>query len=127
MEYYIAVASTDGINIDKKLGKSDSFFIVKVNEDETYEILGERKVKDYLSDENKGCKSINCGHSYGHNVHKLDKIIQTISDCRCLICNKCGPGAEKQLGKNNISIFAIDMKLEEALPLIITYYKKVFS
>ena len=46
MGYNIAVASTDGINIDKHFGASDSFFIIKVNDDGTYENLGERVVKE---------------------------------------------------------------------------------
>lgn len=124
MGYNIAVASTDGINIDKHFGASDSFFIIRVNDDGTYENLGERFV-DETQSASDGCGESSCGHSCGgHSDPKIQKKVETISDCRCLLCDKCGPGSEKQLGKSNISTFEINMKLDEALKTIIKYYKK---
>lgn len=120
MGYNIAVASTDGINIDKHFGASDSFFIIRVNDDETYENLGERVV-DESEHNNTNCGESSCG---GHSDPKIQKKVETISDCRCLLCNKCGPGSEKQLGKKNIATFEINIKLDEALKTIIKYYKK---
>lgn len=124
MGYNIAVASTDGINIDKHFGASDSFFIIRVNDDETYENLGERAVEE-SENNNTNCGESSCGHSCGgHSDPKIQKKVETISDCRCLLCYKCGPGSEKQLGKKNIATFEINMKLDEALKTIIKYYKK---
>lgn len=129
MGYNIAVASTDGINIDKHFGASDSFFIIKVNDDGTYENLEERVVKkgqNNCTSASSGESSV--GHSCGgHSDPAIQKKIEVISDCRCLLCSKCGPGSEKQLGQNNISAFEINLKIEEALKRIIKYYKKVMS
>jgi len=126
MAYNIAVASTDGINIDKHFGASDSFFIIKVNEDGTYKNLGERVVTEGQNDTiSTGCGGYSSEHSCGgHSTPSIQKKIEVISDCRCLLCSKCGPGSEKQLGKNNISAFEIDLKIDEALKKIIKYYKK---
>ncbi|MFL0194050.1 NifB/NifX family molybdenum-iron cluster-binding protein [Clostridium sp. WILCCON 0269] len=123
MGYNIAVASTDGVNIDKHFGASNSFFIIKVNDDETYENLGERLVEKNQKN-NGSCSSCSSEHSCGHVNPKNQKKIETISDCRCLLCSRCGPGSEKQLGRNNISVFGINMKLDEALKTIIRYYKR---
>jgi nitrogen fixation protein NifX len=118
MAYNIAVASTDGINIDKHFGASDSFFIIKVNDDGTYENLGERVVAEAQKD----ISSTSCGGYSGDP--SIQKKIEVISDCKCLLCSKCGPGSEKKIGKNNISAFEIDLKIDEALKKIIKYYKK---
>ena len=114
MAYNIAVASTDGINIDKHFGASDSFFIIKVNEDGTYENLGERVVTEGRNDTNStSCEGSSSGNSCGgHSDPAIQKKIEVISDCRCLLCSKCGPGSEKQLGKNNIVTFEIDLKID---------------
>ena len=137
MVYNIAVASTDGINIDKHFGASDSFLIIKVNDDGTYENLGERAVTEGQNNTNStSCGESSCGDGNqsscgggghacgGHNDPEIQKKIKVISDCRCLLTSKCGPGSEKQLGKNNIATFEIELKLEEALKTIIKYYKK---
>ena len=126
MGYNIAVSSTDGVNIDKHFGASDSFFIIKVNDDGTYENLGERLVKEGQNNTTStSCGGSSCGHSCGgHSDPAIQKKIEIISDCRCLLCSKCGPGSEKQLGKNNIATFEINLKLDEALKSIIKYYKK---
>jgi len=123
MGYNIAVASTDGVNIDKHFGASNSFFIIKVNDDETYENLGERLVEKNQKS-NGNCSSYLSKHSCGNINPKIQRKIETISDCRCLLCSRCGPGSEKQLGKNNISVFGINMKLDETLKTIIRYYKR---
>lgn len=129
MAYNIAVASTDGININKHFGDSDSFFIIKINDDETYENLGERVVIEDQGDTNSTSCQGSLGESYcgGHSDSAIQKKIKAISDCRCLLCSKCGLGSERQLEKNNISVFEIDLKIEEALKKILKYYKKVKS
>lgn len=124
MSYNIAVASTDGINIDKHFGTSDSFIIIKINDDGTYENLGERIVEE-SQNTNTSCAEGGCGHSCGgHNDQVIEKKVETISDCRCVLCFECGRGSERQLGKKNISVFAVSLKLDEALKIIIKYYKR---
>ncbi|APM37855.1 NifB/NifX family molybdenum-iron cluster-binding protein [Clostridium kluyveri] len=123
MGYNIAVASTDGVNIDKHFGASNSFFIIKVNDDESYENLGERLVEKNQKN-SVNCSSYSSKHSFGNINPKIQRKVEAISDCRCLLCSRYGPSSEKQLGKNNISVFGINMKLDEALKTIIGYYKK---
>lgn len=125
MSYNIAVASTDGVNIDKHFGASDSFLIIKVNDDGTYENLGERLVEESQNNNiSTSCNGSSCGQSCGgHSDPAIQKKVEAISDCRCVLCFKCGPGSEKQLGKNNISAFELDVKLDEALKKLIRYYK----
>ena len=170
MSYKVAIASTDGINVDAHFGGASSFLIYEVNADGSYENIEERIVpgsnKDINSDSiislkeigngcgsssdctssqncssnsdcssNSGCGSENgsesgsgasngggCG---GHSDSKIDANVSLITDCRCLLCNKVGAGAERQLGRKAITAFQVDYKIEDALAKIINYYTKI--
>lgn len=64
-----------------------------------------------------------CGN--GHSDADIEARVKIISDCRCLVCRKIGPGAERQLEKKAITSFQIDIGLEEALRKITQYYTKI--
>lgn len=61
----------------------------------------------------------------GHSDAKIEQRVSLISDCRCLLCKKIGPSAERMLGRKAISTFAIDYKIDDALAKIIDYYTKM--
>ena len=125
MAYNIAVATSDYINIDKHFGEADTFVIIKVKDDLSYNIAEERVVRQGISFQSQSTGGSCSGCGGGGNDPKIQSKIEIISDCRCLLCNQCGPSSQKQLGKNNIATFAIDLKLKDALKKVITYYKKV--
>lgn len=144
MSYKIAVASSDGVKIDLHFGNTNEFTIVNVNDDGSLHVSETRRVSeqdshdthDETSDANIPCKNSSgsnsgCGnHSSGgcgtgHSDSKIEARVNTISDCRCLLCNKIGPGAERQLERKAITTFQIDLSLEDALVKIIEYYTKL--
>ena len=74
------------------------------------------------ADGNKSGSGGGCG---GHSDSKIDANVLLITDCRCLLCNKVGAGAERQLGRKAITAFQVDYKIEDALAKIINYYTKI--
>lgn len=143
MSYNIAAASSDEIHIDLSFREADSFTIIQVNDDGSYSILEKRKVQQGQEEKadvelecgsncESGCASSGCknggnngGCGNGHSDTDIEARVNIISDCRCLICRKIGPGAERQLEKKAITSFQIDLSLEEALTKITEYYTKI--
>lgn len=129
MPYKIAIASSDGINIDLHFGKTDIFVIVAVEDDGSYNIEGNRIVQQCSeTSENiscgsgSGCKSGGCGNM--NTDADIDAKVSAISDCRCLLCKRIGPGGQKQLERRKITTFQIDLTVETALTKVIDYYTK---
>ncbi|QNU68610.1 hydrogenase [Ruminiclostridium herbifermentans] len=154
MSYKIAIASTDGIHVNAHFRSSLIFYIVEVNDDGSYFFKEERIVPslavDQVSDdklsscgnkevfsENNSCGSnSNCGSGScsnlhingcggGHSDEQIEQRVSLISDCRCLLCKKIGPSAERQLARKAITTFQIDNKIDFLLAKIIDYYTKV--
>jgi predicted Fe-Mo cluster-binding NifX family protein len=123
MSYKIAIASTDGVNIDKHFGSTNSFIIININDDGSYERLEERAVEENQNNQKSCCGGSSCG---SHSESNIQKKIDTIIDCRAVLCSKCGHGSEKQLGENNITTFQINLTIDKALNSVINYYKKIY-
>lgn len=139
MAYKIAVASSDGVHIDGHFGSATDFYILQVQDDGSYEQIEKRVIKEENTSENTAdaaeCgskkKDCNCsskpqggGCGGGHSDPKIERKVNAISDCRCLLVLKCGPGAERQLQRKAISTFQIDVTVAEALEKIIPYFEK---
>lgn len=158
MSYKIAVASSDGIAIDGHFGSASQFYILQVNDDESYQIVENRRLTDVIKNINlpdtdalvkqdqdsvkntnscnsspncsqdscgMGCSSSQGGGCGGHSDARINAKIEVIADCRCLLCLKCGPGAERQLERKAITVFQIDIPIADALNKIIPYYSKL--
>ena len=133
MDFRIAVATSDGVNVNGTFGAADSFLIYEVT-DEKYR-QGERRIfsgnEEALSDcrENSGACGENhggCGaHSggCGGNVHS--EKVELISDCRSVVCKKIGFHVQKLLEKKAISAFDVDCSVKEALDKITSYYSRI--
>lgn len=137
MSYKIAIATSDDLQVDLHFGGTDVFTIVDVREDGSFMVLEKRKsasgneAGEGMADGNHkaGCGS-NCGHTgggcgNGHSDEGIEAKVNLISDCRCLLCRKIGPGAERQLERRAITVFQIELTIEVSLPKIIDYYSKI--
>lgn len=135
MAYKIAIASIDGINTNEHFGCASSFYIVNVKDDGSYQQEERREVNASDMEEayesrtkGKNCRSFcetQMSGCRGHSETRIQSKIEAISDCRCLICAKCGSGAQRQLERKAITVFQIELPIEEALNTIIHYYTKV--
>lgn len=133
MSYKIALASSDGSNIDRTFGGTEKFTIVEVT-DGKYMILEERVVLPKEEDRNNaadevsgGCTpagSCGCGGGCGGNQAASPRV-RLVSDCRCVVCKKIGGGAQKQFSKLAISTFDVECGIDEALKKITLYFDRV--
>ena len=134
MAYKIAIASSDEINIDLTFGEAKCFLIIDVIDDGTYYISESRnadEVESHSTISNEctgGCGNANggCSSSGGCCGGGAESIkVNTVLDCRCIICKKIGFNARKQLEKKAITSFDVECDIDIALKKIITYFSKV--
>ena len=147
MDYKIAVASSDGIRIDRSFGAADFFDIYEVEGTE-YHLLARREISlpeaqkqtddtaravtANFRKEQKDCgtgtdcgSSESCGSGKGCGVSSGSfPKVELVRDCRCIVCAKIGFQIQKQLERMAITAFDIDCTVEEALEKITTYLQK---
>lgn len=150
MSYLIAVASSDGNNVDIGFGAAKGFRIYEVDGTD----YKEKEYREFTEDEssieisqdaiqNGGCPSVSscgsaqagCGGNSGGGCggpsngcggsSGAQRKVDLISDCRSLVCRKIGFQAQKQLEKKAIAGFDVDCSVDEALVKIATYFNKL--
>lgn len=99
----VAVASTDGVDINEHFGRAEEFWIYEKNEEGAYQFLERRKN--------------NLEESGDHRV----ATVQLLTDVEVVLVNKIGPGAEKELRREGIIALSISGSIERAL---IAYAKR---
>ena len=129
--YLIAVASSDGVNIDQSFGAANGFTIYEVEGTDYY-----RKEFRYAEESSAG---VNCGSGCGSEGSNkgcgsgsgcagggaANAKVDLIADCRSLVCKKIGFQAQKALEKKAISGFDIECTVNEALSKISAYFEKL--
>lgn len=131
MSYKIAVASSDGKNINETFGMAKSFIIYEVT-DSVYRQLEERVYHPQKADAilNSCNNSGGCGSSNGcvsgcDGQGYVSSKVELISDCRVVVCKKIGFNIQKQLERKAISVFDVSCTTEEALNKITAYYSRI--
>lgn len=142
MSYKIAIASSDGEQIDLTFGAAQRFIIYEA-EDGAYRRLEERKVSD--SEEERpadsraeaSCESLQsgngCGSGCGGGSGKggcggpegISEKVRRVEDCRAIVCKKIGFQVQKQLERKAISAFDVECTVKEALDKITGYYNRM--
>ena len=125
MAYKIAVASSDGKNVDLHLGSSP---ILKVYTAEglSFQFLEDRTV-DVSSEAEGGCQGSGCsgGNGGGCSGGGNPQSVEIVADCRAVVAAKVGKNARRLLELKAISVFDIEIPVEEALSKITSYYHKL--
>lgn len=149
MSYKIAVASSDGIQIDETFGAAKRFLIYEV-EDGAYRRLEERAADEDKTDrrgtpqessfqnacnEKNACNAESachaesgCGNGTGGGCGGAEEAsakVELVSDCRCVVCKKIGFHIQKQLERKAISAFDVTCSVEEALEKISHYFTRM--
>ena len=139
--YKIAVGSSDGRNVDLKFGQADRFHVFQVDGKEV-KLLGVREAKEDVPVEGNvkkpeaegSCGTGNgCGNGQGcggngqgcGGSEEVLRKVSVIEDCRCVVCAKVGFQAQKQFEKKAISVFDVQVSIDEALEKITSYYYKI--
>lgn len=125
MAYKIAVASSDGKNVDLHLGSSP-FLKVYTAEGLDFQFLEDRKV-DVSSEAEAGCQGGGCsgGNGGGCSGGGNPQSVEIVADCRAVVAAKVGKNARRLLELKAISVFDIEIPVEEALSKITSYYHKL--
>lgn len=127
MTYKIAVASSDGVQVNETFGSTARFLVYTIMEDR----ISPPEERVYvLESESMSCTQSNsCGNgngvqNCGGNAGIVAKIA-LVDDCRCIVCRKIGFQIQKQLERKAISYFDVSCSITEALDKIIAYYRRV--
>ena len=125
MAYKIAVASSDGKNVDLHLGSSP-FLKVYTAEGLSFQFLEDRTV-DVSSEAEGGCQGDGCsgGNGGGCSGGGNPQSVEIVADCRAVVAAKVGKNALRLLELKAISVFDIEIPVEEALSKITSYYHKL--
>ena len=149
MSYKIAVASSDGIQIDETFGAAKRFLIYEV-EDGVYRRLEERAADEDKTDRRgtsqessfqnacnakSACNAESachaesgCGNGTGGGcggAGEASTKVELVSDCRCVVCKKIGFHIQKQLERKAISAFDVTCPVAEALEKISYYFTRM--
>lgn len=135
MGYRIAVATSDGVNVDLHFGATDSFVIYEVDGLD-FEKLEDRDVpksedgyshgcvSDSVFGSESGCSS-GCGDRNGCHGGEKSHTVELLSDCRCVVSTKVGRSIVRQFERRAITTFEIMMPINEVLPKIVGYYYRI--
>jgi len=130
MAYKIAVASSDGIQVNESFGTAQRFLIYEI-ENGDYHLLEKREnsidnqkmSKKEITDQ-EGKADCGCGHGGGCSGMESEKV-RKIADCRCLVCTKIGFQAQKQLERKAVTAFDVSCSVAEALDKITYYFNQM--
>ena len=106
----IAVASDDGINVNKHFGKAEKFYIYESIDDEV-NFIEERNV------------SPGCGGCGNHNDSKIEANLEVIKDCSYLIVERIGDRSFQAAEGFGIEPYEIPGNIEEGIDKLIKYIK----
>ena len=101
----IAIASTDGENVNSHFGLADTFYIYDQTELDI-SLLETRKVTPYSAG--------NQQHSFDEG--KFNTTLAALSECSKIFCSKIGDKPKEELTKSGIDVIVYDGTIAE-LPL----------
>ena len=126
----VAIASSDGLNIDLHFGQAKSFLLYEFK-DGKFELSEKREVPADAATGDFGCLDVGggCGGSgggcgCGDASGPLAPAVELLLDCRAVVAAQIGQGMRRQLERNAISVFDIEIPVEDALKKLAAYYAK---
>ncbi|HEX2927912.1 MAG TPA: NifB/NifX family molybdenum-iron cluster-binding protein [Ruminiclostridium sp.] len=108
MAYRIAVASSDGINIDLHFAKASQFYIYDIRDD-GFDFFELRK----------------CDAVHSHSETEFDSTLETLRDCKAVVVSKVGTGALTYLSAKGLRAFEAPYPIEIVLDKMIS--KKILK
>ena len=145
MSIKVAIASSDGLNIDLHFGQAKSFLIYELK-DKKFELTEKRELpagaNEPISPETPaaqnfggGCSGAGFGCGGGAGCGSgggcgggasgpLAPAVELLLDCRAVVAAQIGQGMGRQFQRNAISVFDIELPISEALEKLAAYYLK---
>ena len=136
----VAIATSDGLNIDLHFGQAKSFLLYEFK-DGKFELSEKREVPAEAFAEGQaqgpqiettfacpggggGCGGSGGGCGGGAASGPLAPAVELLLDCRAVVAAQIGQGMRRQLERNAISVFDIEIPVEDALKKLAAYYAK---
>lgn len=120
MSYKIAIASSDGINIDQHFGEISSLLVFDVNENDGSFSLDCKRDVPFPKDEGAECEESGCSCGKGFT----DRITQTVKDCQYFLVAKIGNRPHRFLQENNVNCIEAPFPIEDAVKKLNGYFVK---
>ena len=131
----VAIATSDGLNIDLHFGQAKSFLLYEFK-DGKFELSEKREVPVDDSavvalrqaqgpqiETTFACPG-GGGGCGGAASGPLAPAVELLLDCRAVVAAQIGQGMRRQLERNAISVFDIEIPVEDALKKLAAYYAK---
>lgn len=129
--YKIAVASSDGINVDSSFGGSSFFYIYEIEKGSISNVSRlyiDHEENDHQREdkrEARGCASKRCGQgSNGCQGKEALRLLDGFNDVTCIIVNKAGPKIKDAFALKAISVLETDIDVKTAVDKAIIYFEK---
>ena len=131
----VAIASSDGINIDLRFGQARQFTIYELNGDH-FAFLENRDApnSEQVSDDTSptgcgggfggGCGGCGGGNGCGSSGGPASPRVELLLDCRSIVAAQVGQNVRRQFERNAVSVFDIELPIQEALEKLAAYYTK---
>ena len=141
MSIKVAIASSDKINIDLHFGQASKFEIYELNGDH-FEFLETREAPKVEKTTDEGVAGgagfgAGCGSGFGGSCGSgcgggcgggaggpVSPVVQSLLDCRSVVAAQIGQNVRRQFERNAVSVFDIELPIEEALQKLAAYYLK---
>lgn len=102
----IAVASTDGVNINEHFGKAAFFRVYEIKDGKYYFL----ELRDAVAA---------CQHARTHSQTDFDSVIDLLSDCDAVFVSKIGEGAAAYIISKGLRVFEVAGKIDAVFEKII--------
>lgn len=129
--YRIAVASSDGINVDSSVGGSSFFYIYEIEKGSIINVSRlylDHEEDDCQKEDHKevtGCSGKRCGQALkGCRGKDALKFLDEFNDVTCIIVNKAGPKVKDAFALKAISVLETDIDVKTAVDKAIIYFDK---
>ncbi len=148
MSIKVAIASSDGFNINLHFGQAKAFLIYELK-DSKFELTEKRELPPQSDTPVVSTGSTTSGYGYGSGCGgagfgcgsgggcggsgggcgggasgPLAPAVELLLDCRSVVAAQIGQGMRRQFERNAISVFDIELPIEEALNKLAAYYLK---
>lgn len=101
-KYCIAVASTDGENVNCHYGRATQFYVYYIDDDEGYDFLEKRSVKPVCL-------------GGAHDKKVMEQSVTQFTDCRYVIASRIGSGASQTLAAAGIIAMELPGTIDDAI------------
>ena len=140
MALKVAIASSDGLNIDLHFGQAKEFNIYEAQngvfvKTETRALPPAVEPVDPTIEGDcnpaggfgcgSGCGGGGGGCCGGAAGGPASPAVELLSDCRSVVAAQFGQNIRRQFGRKAISVFDIELPVSEALEKLAAYYKKI--